>query len=359
MTSLDLIRELQASRPSAAEGLRSRVREIAAPAPALTRPRLARISFPRLSLVLVPATAALLTVSTAGVIGLAGSGGKGRAPSQQEAGRLHQNGTGKKQATPATGFGAASTQAASPSPLDLTGGGTTRSPIAPTPGRAQDVDATLTVKVADSNHVSSAAQDALDITRALGGHVESASVTTGDQAQAQLTVRIPVDKTEDAVTKLSALGAIVSQQISIQDLQEHLDALIRRARSVRAQIVKITARLESQDLSAEQRVILELRRRNLRNELRSLRHAIRATHSTASFATVELSVVTPASLGVVPTTSRLDRSLDKALEILVWEGIVALVVLLVAAPLAALAVVVWLLRRSYRKHDDERLLATS
>jgi hypothetical protein len=161
------------------------------------------------------------------------------------------------------------------------------------------------------------------------------------------------------VTRLSALGAIVSQQVSIQDLQEHLDSLVRRTRSVRAQIVKITARLESEQLIPEERAALELRRQNLRSELRSLRRSIRSTHSLASFATVELSVVTPASLGVAPTKSRLDRSLDKAVEILVWEGIVALVVLLVAAPLAVLAVATLLARRLYRRREEDRLLATS
>jgi Domain of unknown function (DUF4349) len=351
MTSLDLIRELQASRPAASEAVRARVREFAASAPTPARRRLPRLALPRPVFVLVPAAALVLAVGTAGVVGLAGSGGSGTVASKNEA--LG----GERAARPSSG--AASNHAASPSPLDLSGGGTTSTPIAPTPGRAQQVDATLTVKVADSNDVSQAAQDALDITRSLGGHVESASVRTGDQAQANITVRVPVDKTEDAVTKLSALGAIVSQDVSIQDLQEHLNALVRRARSVRAQIVKITARLESEQLTAEERAALELRRSTLESDLRTLRREIRSTHAQARFATVELSVVTPDSLGVVPTTSRLGRSLDKALEILVWGGIVALVVLLVAAPLAVLAVIVWLLRRTYRRHEDERLLATS
>jgi hypothetical protein len=231
--------------------------------------------------------------------------------------------------------------------------------VGPTPGRAQQVDATLIVKVSDSDHVSSAAQDALDLTRSLGGHVQSASVTTGDQAQAMLTLRVPVDRAEDAVAKLSALGTIVSQQVSIQDLQEQLDSLVVRARSVRAQIVKITARLQSTRLSGEQRAALELRRQNLRRELGSLRQEIRSTHSQASFATVQLSVVTPQSLGVVPTHSRLDRSLDKAVEVLVWEGIVALAVLLVLAPLALLGLAAVLARRLYRRHEEDRLLATS
>jgi hypothetical protein len=79
----------------------------------------------------------------------------------------------------------------------------------------------------------------------------------------------------------------------------------------------------------------------------------------ASFATVELGVVTPDSLGIVPTSSRLDRSLREALTVLVWEGIVALVVLLVVAPLAVLAFVTLVARRIYCRHEEDRLLATS
>lgn len=344
MTSPDLARELQASRPVAPESLRARVRKIAAPAPEPAPPRRPRFALPRPAFVLVPAAAVfVVAVGAAGVVGLAGSGGtnpehraiEAPAPAGSDTLRAH---------------GSAATLGPVRSAIP---------PIGATPGRVQQVDATLQVKVADSDHVSQAAQEALDLTRSLGGHVESASVTTGEQAQATLTLRIPVDKTEDAVARLSALGTIVSQQVSIQDLQERLDKLVRRARGVRAQIVEITAKLASQQLTAEERAALELRRRNLRSELRSLRQAIRATHSVASFATVELGVVTPASLGVVPTTSRLDRSLHKAVEVLVWEGIVGLVALLVAAPLVVLALVTLLARRLHRRHEEDRLLAAS
>ena len=347
MTSPDLIRELQASRPVASESLRSRVRELAVPAVEPARPRRARFALPRPAFVLLPAAAAaVLAVGVAGVIGLAGSGTSMR---NVERGALRgREGDAQKSVTLSpSAHGSAATQAAS----DLA--------VGPTSGRAQQVDATLTVKVADSDHVSIAAQEALDLTRSLGGHVQSASVTTGDQAQATLTLRVPVDKAEEAVAKLSALGTIVAQQVSIQDLQEHLDSLLVRTRSVLAQIVKITARLESQQLTAEQRTALELRRQNLLSELRSLRQEIRSTHSQATFATVQLAVVTPQSLGVVPTRSRLDRALDQAVQVLVWEGIVALVVLLVAAPLALLALAVTLARRLYRRHEEDRLLAAS
>ncbi len=69
-------------------------------------------------------------------------------------------------------------------------------PLAPrtqtTGARAQQVSATLTVEVRDSNAVSRAAQDALDLTRSLGGYVVSSSVATGEQGNASLTVRVPV-----------------------------------------------------------------------------------------------------------------------------------------------------------------------
>ena len=353
MTSPDLIRELQASRPAAPEALRSRVREIAAPTREPARRRRPRFALPRPAFVLLPAAAAVvLAVGVAGVIGLARSGGPA-SESQRAQALAHADSPSPRPSpspgvreTPHVAVGSAATV-----PSDLS--------VAPTPGRAQQVDATLTVKVTDSDHVSSAAQDALDLTRSLGGHVQSASVTTGDQAQATLTLRVPVDRAEEAVAKLSALGVIVSQQVSIQDLQEQLDSLVLRARSVRAQIVQITARLESRQLTPEQRAALELRRRNLRSELRALRQEIRSTHSQASFATVQLSVVTPQSLGVVPTRSRLDRALDRAVEVLVWEGIAALVVLLVLAPLVLLALAAVVARRFWRRHEEDRLLATS
>jgi hypothetical protein len=353
MTSPDLIRELQASRPAAPDALRARVREITAGRTQSAR-RWPRLAMPRRPLFVLAPVAAVLVVAvgTAGVIGLAGPGKKPQAsaaPALQTA-----------NAPPKAGYGAAETKAADQSQALTAVPGTSGGGVAtPAPGRAQKIDATLSVRVTGSDRVSRAAQDALDLTRSLGGHVLTANVNTGDNASAMLTLRIPVTKVQEAVTRLSALGTIVSQQVSIQDLQEQLDALTRRIRSVRAQIVKITARLESETLDAETRASLELRRRTLRTELRNLRSSSSATRSEARFATVQLSVVTAESEGVVPSPSRLDRSLDKAVEVLVWEGIVALVVLLVAAPLAIVAVAAWLLRRAYRRHEEDRLLATS
>jgi len=229
--------------------------------------------------------------------------------------------------------------------------------IAPGDDRAQRINATMTVEVENSNGVSSSAQKALDLTRRLGGHVVSASVATGQGANASLTLRVPVTRVQEAIAGLSALGTIVSQQVSIEDLQTTLDQLERRERSVRAQIALLVARLDSDSLDAETRARFESRLKNLRTELRSLRGGIAGTNAEARMATIQLNVITPETSGVVPTSSRLDRTLDEALNVLVWEGVVTLAIIIVAAPFALLLLAVWFGNRFYRRREEDRLLA--
>ncbi len=216
--------------------------------------------------------------------------------------------------------------------------------------------ASLTVEVADSDSVSKASQEALDLTQSLGGHIVSSSVATGDEGTASLTVRVPVDKVQEAIVGLSSLGTITAQNVTIDDLQASLDAAERRAASVRNQIARITARLESETLDAETASVLEARRRALRSELSQLRRGIQATNAEARMATMQLSIVTPGASGAVPVPSRLDRTIDESVNILVWEGVVALAVLVVAAPFVLALTALWLGRWLYRR-QEERLLA--
>jgi len=171
-------------------------------------------------------------------------------------------------------------------------------------------------------------------------------------------VRVPVAKVQEAIVRFSALGKITSQLVTIDDLQESLDALERRQRSVRAQIALIAARLESEPLDAETRARLESRLKNLRTDLLVLRRNIAGTRAEARMATIQLTVVTPGASGITPVPSRLDRTLDEALNVLVWEGVIALAIAIVAAPFALVALAVWLGRSLYRRREEERLLAT-
>ena len=348
--SPDLLRELRESRPTAAAELRTRVREIAREeSPKVPVWRRVRLPARRGALVALPAAAALALVS-AGAIGLSRSDGGETASLESNAQVTTPNALSSSQGS----ADAATTESADKS-FTLTDA--QRATIGPTAGRAQRVSATLAVEVKNSDGVARAAQDALDLTRRLGGHVVSASVTTGEEGSAALTVRVPVGRVQEAVVQLSALGRIVSQQVTIDDLQGTIDRLERRERSVRAQIVVLVARLDSEDLDATTRARLEARLQTLRSELRSLRRGQSRTNAEARMATVQLSVATP-DAGAVAPPSRLDRALEEALNVLVWEGVILLAILIVAAPFALVGLVAWLGRRFYRRREEDRLLAT-
>jgi hypothetical protein len=340
--SPDLIQELRASRPAAPADLRARIRELAAREAAAPAPLKLRFRLParRFALVALPAAAAM-ALATAGVLGLARSD-----PPAAEV--LREEFQAIDKATP---------ESATP-PSTTTLGASDSSAITPANERAQRVTATLTVEVTDSDGVSSSAQKALDLTRRLGGHIVTASVVTGDGANATITLRVPVARAQEAVAQLSALGDIVTQHVSMEDLQSTLDGLERRERSVRAQIAVLVARLESDPLDAETRARLQARLKNLRDELRGLRRGEASTRAEARMATIQLTVVTPESTGGVAPASRLDRTLDEALNVLVWEAVIALAIAIIAAPFALVALAAWLGRKLYRRREEDRLLAT-
>ena len=340
MTSSDLIHELRATRPAAPTALRARIREISAQETASAPWNRFRFPVRRAALIAIPATAAIAFAS-AGVLGITRSD-VSTETYRQEA--LADKASSESPTAPSTGLSGALSPAQD-------------SAIGPTAGRAQRVSATMTVEVADADAVSRAAQDALDLTRALGGHVVNASVATGEGGSATLTVRVPVAKVQEAIVGLSALGRIVSQQVTIDDLQESLDQLERRESSVRSQIARIVARIESESLDAQTEAVLRSRLQTLRAELRGLRVGIASTNAEARMSTIQLTVVTPGAFGAVAPPARLDRTIDEALNVLAWEAVIVLAVLIVMAPLALAAFAAWLGRRLYRRREEERLLA--
>ena len=81
------------------------------------------------------------------------------------------------------------------------------------------------------------------------------------------------------------------------------------------------------------------------------------TNAEARMSTIQLTVVTPGAFERSPP-ARLDRTIDEALNVLAWEAVIALAVLIVLAPFALVAFAAWLGRRFYRHREDERLLST-
>ena len=327
-SSPDLIHELRASRPSAPADLRARVRAIASEQPARAAPWASwRFPVRRGVLVAVPAAAALAFAS-AGVLGLARSDSRrSRRAERDLASRLEAQ-TAERGPT---------TRARSRRRR--------RARRSARADRAQSVSATLTVEVADSDAVSRAAQDALDLTRSLGGYVVSSSVATGDEGSASITVRVPVDKVQDAIAGLSGLGRIVSQQVTIEDLQQSIDGCQQREPVVGRRSRGSAPGSSPRRSTPRREAVLEARLQRPRGRSSARAGSLESTEAEARMSTIQLTVVTPGAFGAVAPPSRIDRAIDEALNVLAWEGVVALGILIVLAPFALVAFAAWLGRR--------------
>ncbi len=345
MTSAELITELQSARPSADADLRERIRAIAATKPA-QRPnpfeRLSRLSPRRLALVVVPATA-VVALAVAGGAGLLDARTPTSAPAMRE-----MIGTS---AAPPTAAGKALATTA-PAAAD------TATTPAPAPGRAQSYSAQLSLTVKDTDALSAATQQALRITRDLGGHLVSVSYATSQSGTSNLLLKVPTENVQEAIVRLSGLGKIASQQVQIDDLQDQVDALTRREAVLREQIARLSARIADPATDSETKAALEARRDAARAELTRLRVTHAQVNAEAREATIQLTLQTSQTSVVPVAPSRWHRALERAQEILAVEAEILLATLVVVGPLALLGVLVVLGRRAIRRRRDDELLAT-
>src|SRR5262249_16877501 len=150
-----------------------------------------------------------------------------------------------------------------------------------------------------------------------------------------------------------------SQQVQIQDLQEQLDQLARRIAVLHGRIAHITALLANPDLTVERRAQLEADRAQLQTDLRVVRTQSKGVSDRAAYATIQLTLTTKETSAVPAPSSRIDRTLDKAGRIIAWEGIALLYPVVVAAPLAVVALLAWFVARERRRSIEARLLARS
>jgi hypothetical protein len=320
--SPDLATALRTETPGAPDRLRERITQLAAvPAPP---PR--RVSFRRIALLGGPAVAAA-SLAVAVAVGI-----KTAAVSEPQ--------TDELSSVPAYGPSVENRE------------GQTFAPLAPAdrraavPGpsgaRAQDVSASLTVLVDNTDDLSATTQRALRATRRFGGYVVNVQYGTPQPTEgtATLRVRIPVSRVQAAIVELSGLGRILAQQVQISDLQQPLDELTRRIR-----------RLERRAADAQGAELARIRR-----EIAALRRQRTEINRRAAFATVELGLTTREPEPQAAPPGRLERAIDDATGVLAAELAIGAYVLIVGAPIIVLLAAGFAASRVYRRHADQRLL---
>ena len=190
--------------------------------------------------------------------------------------------------------------------------------------------------------------------RRLRRHVQYA---TGTDGTSSLTLRVPSTRAGDAVTRLSGLGTIVAQNVQIQDLQESLDSLDRRARAASRADRRADRPARAGDTSVERARLLE-QRAQAQAQLRELR-ASRAATPPRRATRRSSSSSGPRRAAASSRPARGSTGRSTGARVLAWEAVVALAFAVAAAPLALVAAAVWATRRTRRRREDDRLLAAS
>ncbi|MGH3048815.1 MAG: DUF4349 domain-containing protein, partial [Gaiellaceae bacterium] len=228
------------------------------------------------------------------------------------------------------------------------------------PSRLQHADATLAVQVADADALSQATGKATRIASGLGGWAQSVNYGSAKngRAQAQLDLRVPTAKVETAVQRLGALGTILSQELSVQDLQQQLAAQSQQIAQLRRRVAALAKAVADPSLPDAQRVLLRIKLSEARRSLAQALNARQGTLAAGATSDVELTLsVKPKHGAAAPPRDRLGRMLHSAAGFLALEGLVVLYALVVLAPVALAAALAWWLVRERRRREERKLLA--
>lgn len=347
----DLSRELQAARPRASEELRERVLTLAR-----TEPVRERRSF-RITPFLVPALGAATAIAVVAVAVTSLQGSRTDSADDEAA----SGGSVMLEAAPAEDKAAdSSTSARQAAPPAASVGGAPSETLPPSGTRLQEYRADLRVRVADLDALSEQTAEAMRITRSLGGYVVSAQLTTpvGEDGDSALVVRVPVTKVQDAIARFSDLGVLVSQDVSLQDLQAQANRQDDQIAALRRTIATLERELAAPGLTREERAELERRIANADRTLKQRQAAREATERRGRLARVGLTLTTRDEGQALPPTppGDFEQTLRDALGAL--EQLVAwlLAALIVASPFLALTALLIALEARRRRRAEDRLL---
>lgn len=353
----DLVRELR-TLPRAPEELRARVLGLAEPSPA--PPRRRRTG----RLVLVAACLVLLGVAgVAAVYGIVSSGGGSRSQAEKAAGTVSAAGGGgavraapKAHRTLTTETAVAGSFAAPPAPAALDSAAT----LPPTQGRLQQYSATMRLRVKGVDGLSRTTNRAMRITRSLGGFVASVDYGTPSRksGEAYLTVRIPNARVQQAVVRFSSLGVILSQDISIRDLQDQANHEAVQIIRLQREIDRLVAKLRG-SLSPEERVQTQSQLDAARAALRARTEQHAGTLRRGRLATFTLELTTRKA-AVVPVhhgQGRVGRAASHAFGLLAKIVAGTIYGAIVLLPILVVGVLLLVASRLLRRRGNERLLA--
>ncbi|HXH98056.1 MAG TPA: hypothetical protein VNH40_12695, partial [Gaiellaceae bacterium] len=151
---------------------------------------------------------------------------------------------------------------------------------------------------------------------------------------------------------------LVSQQLSVQDLQHELAAQSEQIAQLRRRVAALEKALQNPALPDAQRVLLRIKLSEARRSLTQSVAARKGTLESGATSSISLALSTkPSPATVVHHRGRFGRMLHSAAGFLALEGTIALYALVVLSPLLVLVGLAWGALAARRRRDERRLLA--
>jgi hypothetical protein len=197
---------------------------------------------------------------------------------------------GRAAAPLATTQGEASDSAKSSSGSSGGGGSALASPpAAAAPARQRRVERSTRLELTTTD-VQKASDGVVRATQAAGGFVQSSQVSTGDgRSTASFVLRVPTDRLDDALARLSKLGHVKSLQQSADDITGAYDSASGRLAEARAERRGLLRAL-AKATPAEQVNSLRARIADNRRDLQRYQRDFNAVRNRANLATVAVDV---------------------------------------------------------------------
>lgn len=210
--------------------------------------------------------------------------------------------------------------------------------------------AELRVELAHAAAVAPAANRADQIAIAAGGRVDADNRTSGAQASAALTLKVPAGSLIDVLTRLAALGTEKSRQLSTQDVTSQLVDVTSRVTSAKAAIAQLE-QLYARATKVAEVIQIETTLAQREADLESMESQQHALQAQTALATVTLELTTAASAPPHPRpastgfTGGLRRGWDNLTRASSWLAAAVGAVLPFAVLFAILAGAALLVRR--------------
>jgi hypothetical protein len=213
----------------------------------------------------------------------------------------------------------------------------------------------------DPSEVRDDAAQVFETVHSYDGIVLSSSIRDGESGEAGATfdLLIPTAKLGDALAAFSEIAEVRSRHESTQDITAPTISVGERLQDARAKVEGLLAQLASADTDAERDAVeAELRRERFRAA--TLRSRLTTLERRANLSHVSLRIETGAAStegeGEDSGGWGVQDAVDDAGHILGVAAGVTVIGLAIVAPLAILALLVWLAQRTWQRRSRERTL---